>query len=625
MTNNSTTDDQPQTLRRSDLRNVAIIAHVDHGKTTLMDQLLRTCGAFREGQDVLDCVMDSGSLERERGITILAKNTSVPWNGITINLIDTPGHADFGGEVERVLRMADGCLLLVDAAEGPLPQTRFVLRKALETGLVPIVVINKVDRKDARAADVLNKIYDLFIDLDASESQLEFPVLYGSGRDGWMALEPVEPDVRSVAPLLNAIVTSVPGPAGDAEAPLRMLVSSIQHDDYVGRVAIGRLEAGRLAANTSVLLVKHSGKEIRNTAKQLFIFRTLGREEVSEVRAGDIAAVVGLDDVEIGESITCPDRPDPLPPIAVDPPTLTMLFIATDSPFRGRDGKLITSRQLRDRLARELRSNVALRVEPTDDPTVHRVSGRGLLHLGVLLETMRREGFELQVSKPEVILRRDEHGATLEPHEFLVVDVPQQHAGKVIEAVGSRRGELMHMDTSHAFTRLEMRIPARGLMGLAVQLLTLTSGEAVAHHVFDSYAPWKGEIPGRNRGVMVAMSPGDATSYALFSLKDRGRFFILPGEPVYEGMVVGEHCKPGDIIVNVTRKKAMTNMRAAGADEKAILAPPSRFEIEEALEYIETDELVEITPRCLRLRKRLLNEKDRKRARNSPGKGDRYI
>jgi GTP-binding protein len=602
--------------RRQDIRNVAIIAHVDHGKTTLVDRLLHICGAFREGQEVRDCVLDSGSLERERGITILAKNTSVTWKDVTVNLVDTPGHADFGGEVERTLRMADGCLLLVDAAEGPLPQTRFVLQKALETGLAPVIVINKCDRKDARADEVLNEIYDLFIDLDASEDQLEFPVLYGSGRDGWMASSPEGPK-ESIAPLLDAVLEHVPGPLAERDAPLRMLVASLAHDDFVGRIALGRVVAGALAEGDDVLLIKPDGSEHKRQVRGLYAFRSLGRERMERVEAGDIAAVVGLEGVDIGDSVTCPVEPRPLEPITVEPPTLTMMFLASDSPFRGQEGSLVTSRQLRERLDKELERNVALQVTPTEDAGCMKVSGRGLLHLGVLLETMRREGFEVQVSKPEVIVTRDENDKLQEPHEHLVVDVPDAYSGKVIEAVGSRRGELLKMDQGPAGARLEFRIPARGLMGLALRLLQLSSGEAAAHHVFSGYAPWRGEIAGRTAGVLVAMAAGTATGYALSSLEDRGTFFIAPGDRVYEGMVVGEHCKPGDLVVNVTRKKGLTNVRAAGSDEKVTLAPPRRFTIEEALEYIEPDELVEITPGSVRLRKRLLNEKERKRARNS--------
>ncbi|RME76010.1 MAG: translational GTPase TypA [Planctomycetota bacterium] len=608
----------PAERRRADIRNVAIVAHVDHGKTTLVDRLLQICGAFREGQQLESCVLDSESLERERGITILAKNTSVPWKGVTINLIDTPGHADFGGEVERTLHMADGCLLLVDAAEGPLPQTRFVLRKALAAGLVPVVVINKCDRRDARPAAVLDEIYDLFIDLDASEQQLEFPVLYGSGRQGWMAHSPEGPR-ESVAPLLDAVLEHIPGPLAERDAPLAMRVASLAHDDFVGRIALGRVVSGSIAEGDTVLLVKPDGARHERTVRGLFRFQRLGRERTARIEAGDIAAVVGMEGVEIGDSITCPQNPRPLEPITVEPPTLSMTFLASDSPFRGQEGERVTSRQLRERLVRELERNVALRVEDTDDPAAWKVSGRGLLHLGVLLETMRREGYELQVSKPEVILRRDEHGKLLEPMELLVIDVPETFSGKVIEAVGARRGELVRMHSAGDSARLEFRIPARGLLGLGVRLLSLSSGQAVVHHVFSGYGPWRGEIAGRNAGVMVAMQPGEATTYALASLQDRGTFFIAPGERVYEGMIVGEHCKPGDIVVNVTRRKQLTNIRAAGADEKLLLPPPRRFTIEQALEYIEPDELVEITPKSVRLRKRLRNEKERKRARGRKG------
>ncbi|GIW73218.1 MAG: GTP-binding protein [Planctomycetota bacterium] len=604
--------------RRAELRNLAIIAHVDHGKTTLVDRLLEISGAFRTGRAETACVLDSEALERERGITILAKNCAVRWRGVKINLIDTPGHADFGGEVERVLRMADGCLLLVDAAEGPLPQTRFVLRKALETGLVPLVVINKIDRKDARPQQVLDEVLELFIDLGASEEQLDFPVLYGSGREGYM-VRALDAPRRDITPLLDAILEHIPAPAGDPQAPLQMLVASIQHDDFVGRIAVGRVYAGRLVEGQPVLLVKHAGGRLVNTVKQLQVFSALGREPVAEVAAGEIAAVIGLKDVEIGDSLTDPQRARPLPPIAIEPPRITMTFMATDSPLRGREGRYVTSRQLRERLERELRRNVALHLEPTDDPAAFTVSGRGLLHLGVLLETMRREGFEVQVSKPLVILRRDASGQLLEPIERLVVDAPEEHAGKVIEAAGARRGELVRMEQKHRLVRLEFTIPARGLMGLPLRLLALTGGEATAHHVYEGYGPWRGEIPGRSNGVMVSMVDGETTAYALHALADRGRFFVGPGERVYEGMIVGEHCKAGDIVVNTTRRKHLTNIRAAGADEKLLLTPPRRFTIEEALEYIEPDELVEITPHAVRLRKRKLSHKERKRAAESGG------
>jgi GTP-binding protein len=606
---------------RDDIRNVAIIAHVDHGKTTLVDKILKTSGAFRANEHTEECMMDSNDLERERGITILAKNCSAMWKNVKINVIDTPGHADFGGEVERVLKMADGCLLLVDAAEGPLPQTRFVLRKAFQHGLQPIVVVNKIDRKDARPQEVLNEVFDLFIDLDASEEQLDFPVLFGSGREGFMCRS-LEEGMAVIAkktpgdmrPLMDTILERISGPKIDERAHLQFLVSNIDHDDFVGRISIGRVFNGALAEGQPVLLVKHHGGQVVNTIKQLFIFKTMGRERVARIEAGEIAAVVGLDDVEIGDSITDPNDPKPLPPVEIEPPTITMDFIANDSPFRGQEGKYVTSRHLRERLQRELKKNVALKVDEDADPTINHVSGRGLLHLGVLLENMRREGYELQVSKPQVILHRTPEGKIQEPIELLIVDVPQEHQGTVIALVGARRGEMHRMDQKGDRLRIEFEIPSRGLIGLRTRLLNGTRGEAVMHHMFIRYDDWKGDIGKRNVGVQCAMCDGSSTPYALWMLKDRGPMFIKAKERVYEGMIVGEHCKDNDIVVNVAKEKHLTNIRAAGADEKVIYPPPRIMSLEEALEYIDEDELVEITPTSIRLRKKLLKFKDRKRA-----------
>ncbi len=598
--------------RPESIRNVAIIAHVDHGKTTLVDKILKICGTFRANQQVDECVLDSNDLERERGITIFSKNCSVRYRGVKINIIDTPGHADFGGEVERVLKMADGCLLLVDAAEGPLPQTRFVLRKAFQHGLRPIVVINKIDRKDARPVEVLNDVFDLFIDLDASEEQLDFPVLYGSGREGYMKRTLEEPP-KDIRPLMDAILEAIPEPPTDAARPLKLLVSSIDYDDYVGRIAIGRVLAGTVREGEPVMLFKHGGGQVVNVVKQAFTFTGLGRERVPAVEAGDIAAIVGLEDVEIGDSITDPLRPEPLPPVEIEPPTLTMLFAANDSPFRGQEGQYVTSRQLHDRLYKEMKRDVALTVEDTDEAGVFKVSGRGILHLGILVEEMRRAGFELLVSKPEVITRRGAKGEVLEPIETLIVDVPDEFQGRVIELCGQRRGELVRMDQKFERVRLEMTIPSRGLIGLRTKLLNGTRGEAVMHHQFHGYGPWRGEVPKRNAGVQVSMADGETTAFALFTLKDRGPMFIKPGDRVYEGMIVGEHCKENDIVVNTARKKHLTNIRAAGADEKIILPPPRVFSVEEALEYIDDDELAEVTPRSVRLRKKVLAFKERKR------------
>ncbi|HVY61953.1 MAG TPA: translational GTPase TypA [Planctomycetota bacterium] len=611
----------PTLVVREDIRNIAIIAHVDHGKTTLVDKILKTSGAFRANEHTEECMMDSNDLERERGITILAKNCSAMWKGVKINVIDTPGHADFGGEVERVLKMADGCLLLVDSAEGPLPQTRFVLRKAFQHGLQPIVVINKIDRKDARPQEVLNEVFDLFIDLDASEEQLDFPVLYGSGREGFMC-KTLDEGMAVVAkqkqgdmrPLMDAMLERVGGPKIDERAHLQFLVSNIDHDDFVGRIAIGRVFQGALQEGQPILLVKHHGGQVVNVVKQLFVFKTMGKERASRVEAGDICAVVGLEDVEIGDSITDPNDPKPLPPVEIEPPTITMDFIANDSPFRGQEGKYVTSRNLRERLQRELKKNVALRVVEDADPTVNHVSGRGLLHLGVLLENMRREGYEVQVSKPEVIMKKSPDGRVLEPMELLVVDVPTEHQGKVIEQVGNRRGEMHKMEQKGDRLRLEFKIPARGLIGLRTRLLNSTRGEAVMHHMFIDYEEYRGDIAKRNVGVQVSMSNGVTTPFALFSLKDRGPSFIKPKDAVYEGQIVGEHCKDNDIVVNTTREKHLTNIRSAGADEKVVFPPPRVFSLEEALEYIDEDELVEITPKSIRLRKKHLRLKDRKRA-----------
>jgi GTP-binding protein len=626
MTNIETLKDErgEATTRRGDIRNVAIIAHVDHGKTTLVDKILRTGAAFRVNQQVAECVMDSNDLERERGITILAKNCSCTWKGVTINVIDTPGHADFGGEVERVLKMADGCLLLVDAAEGPLPQTRFVLRKAFQHGLAPIVVINKIDRKDARPREVLNEVFDLFIDLDASEAQLDFPVLYGSGREGYMvrtleegeaAVAGSKPGARyDLQPLMDAILEQIPGPAIDERQPLQFLTSNIDYDDYVGRIAVGRVFNGAIAEGQPVLLVKHHGGQVVNVVKQLFRFKALGRERVPRIEAGDIAAVVGLEDIGIGDSITDPNNARPLDPVVIEPPTITMMFMANDSPFRGQEGTYVTSRNLKDRLDKELQKNVALQVEETKEPNVWKVSGRGVLHLGVFIENMRREGFELQVSRPEVIVRKGPRGEVLEPLEVLIVDVPQESSGKVIEQAGQRRGELVKMEQKGDRLRMEFKIPSRGLIGLRTKLLNATRGEAVMHHMYLDYEPWRGEIPRRNAGVQVSMVDGETTNYALFMLRDRGPMFIKTQDRVYEGMIVGEHCKENDIIVNTVRKKHLTNIRAAGADEKTVFPPPRIFSLEEALEYIDEDELVEVTPKTIRLRKKILKFKERKRA-----------
>ncbi len=595
-----------------DIRNIAIIAHVDHGKTTLVDGLLRQSGAFRANQTIATCVMDSNDQEKERGITILAKNTSVRWGEAKINIIDTPGHADFGGEVERVLRMAEGVLLLVDAYEGPMPQTRFVLRKAMANGLKPIVVVNKIDRPEARPAEVLNEIYDLFIDLDATDDQLEFPVIYASGREGYARLE-VNDGNMDLKPLFESIMKHIPPPKGDPTAPLQMQCANIDYNDYVGRIAIGRVENGAIRVGQPVVLLKRLGGTATGKVDQLFTFENLKRTPAESAPCGEIVAIAGLPDVDIGDTIADPQNPKALPPILIDEPTLSMMFSVNTSPLTGKEGKFLTVRHIKDRLYRELKSNVALRVEETEDPRVFKVKGRGLLHLSVMIETMRREGFEMEVGKPEVIFKTVD-GETHEPIELMTVDVPEGFAGKVMELVGQRRGVVKFMDTRRGHMHYEFLIPARGLIGLRSKLLTATRGEAVMYHNYSGYEPYKGEIQQRKAGVLVSMSTGPATNYSINSLKDRGDFFVKNADDVYEGMVVGEHCKDRDIIVNVTRAKALTNFRVSAADATISIAPPRDFTLEEALEYLNEDELLEITPTKLRLRKRLLKMHERKKA-----------
>jgi GTP-binding protein len=606
-------------MKRTDLRNVAIIAHVDHGKTTLVDNMLRQSGLFRKeeldrlagGQHGL--ILDSNDLERERGITILAKNIALNLAGTKVNIIDTPGHADFGGEVERVLKMADGALLLVDAAEGPLPQTRFVLRKAFECGLRPIVVINKIDRPDARPTDTLNMVFDLFVELDADDATLDFPTLYASGRDGIATTDLAIPP-KDLRPLFDAILKHVPAPDVDVEAPLQMLTVTLDYSDYVGRIGIGRVVAGKIRKGQRVALLKRDGRQISDTIAQLYVFDRLGRIETDEVAAGDICAVVGLEDVDIGDTVADPEKPVALPPIQVDEPTLDMVFRINDSPFVGQDGgTYLTSRQLRDRLFKELESNVALRVVPSEERRDEfHVSGRGLLHLGILLENMRREGYELSVGKPRVITR-EINGQLHEPIEYLVIEAPPASVGSVMELVGNRRAECLKLDSRGEMTHLEFTIPARGLIGLRTRLLNATSGQAIMHHNFYDYQPVRGSIPARVNGVMVSTETGRSTAYALENLQERGFLFVGPAEPVYEGQVVGEHCRDNDLPVNVCREKKLTNVRSATAEKTILLKPPRQLPLELALEYIEDDELVEVTPRSIRLRKMLLKEADRRR------------
>lgn len=594
------------------LRNVAIIAHVDHGKTTLVDQMLRQSGQFRDSQLKGERILDSNDLERERGITILAKNIAIQYGETRINLIDTPGHADFGGEVERVLKMADGCLLLVDAFEGPMPQTRFVLRKAFEFGLKPVVVINKMDRADARPVEVLDEVIDLFIELNADEGALDFPVVYASATKGYASRRRDE-NPGNIKALFEAIVEHVPPPTAPLDAPLQMLVTTLDYSDYVGRIGIGRVFAGRLRVNEKLTVICRDGKHRVESVGELFTFDGLGRRKVDEVLAGDICAVVGLETVDIGDTLADLEDPRPLPVLRVDEPTLHMTFRINDSPFAGRAGKFVTSRHLRDRLEKELQKNVALRVEPGHTPEEFHVSGRGVLHLSVLIENMRREGFELAVGKPKVIFREDA-GHKTEPIEFCVVDVPTAHVGPVMEMFGQRRGICVRMDARGDHTHLEFTIPARGLIGMRSRLLTATQGTIVMHHNFYEYERLRGAIPGRVNGVLIASETGAVTAYAVEGLADRGVMFVSPGDAVYAGMIVGEHNRDNDIEVNVCRLKKLTNIRAASADKTVVLKPPRQLTLELALEFIEDDELLEVTPEGLRLRKRLLDEHERKRA-----------
>lgn len=608
-----------------DIRNIAIIAHVDHGKTTLVDQMLRQAGVFRANQQVQERVLDSNPLERERGITILSKNASLRWDGVKINLVDTPGHADFGGEVERILRMVDGVLLLVDAAEGPMPQTRFVTRKALALGLDPVVVINKVDRADARPAAVHDEVLDLFIELEASDDQLDAPFVYASAREGVATAEP--PEVGRLAcgdlrPLFAAIVEHVPAPAGDASGPFQMLISTLDYSSYLGRVGIGRVERGRVRVGQEVVLLPlgEPGTVATDQARprrvvRLYGFEGLGRVELEEAQAGDIVALAGVEGVEVGTTITDPARPERLAGIAVEEPTISVDFMVNNSPFAGRAGKYVTSRQLRERLYGEMERNVALRVEDTDQPEVLTVSGRGELHLSILMETMRREGFEFQVSRPRVIPKEGPGGERLEPYEELVVDVPEGMLGTVIETLGPRRGNLLDMkNPGKSRVRMRFRVPARGLFGYRSEFLTETRGEGIMHHRFLEYGPWAGPLAGRSRGVLVADREGVAIAYALWNLAERATLFVGPGEPVYEGMIAGEHVRAGDLDVNVTKGKKLTNMRTTASDENVQLEPPREITLELALEFIEDDELIEVTPETIRLRKRALAAIERKKA-----------
>lgn len=608
------------------IRNVAIVAHVDHGKTTLVDQLLYQSGMFRDAElDKLaggqhGLIMDSNPLERERGITILSKNCAIYYttpegDEYKINVIDTPGHADFGGEVERVLKMADGVLLLVDSFEGPMPQTRFVLSKAMEHGLRPIVVVNKIDRKDARPDDVVNEVFDLLVQLEADDKALDFPVIFASARDGWATFDWKQP-TDNMKPIFDAIIKNVPQHTGDREAPLQMQVTTLDHSEYLGRIAVGRVVNGSVSESETVTVIDKEGKHTQQKVVQLYTFEGLKKCHISQVFAGDICAIAGLDPVDIGDTIACADKPKALPIVAIDEPTMTMSFRINDGPFVGREGKMVTGRQIAQRLQKELQQNVALRVEPGATTDEFKVSGRGLMHLGILLENMRREGYELCVGKPEVIIKMVD-GYRQEPVEILVVDCPVECQNSVMSLIGDRRAELISMDAKSGttdFVHMEFRIPSRGLFGLHARMLNATQGRAIMHHNFDRYEPMKGSIPQRQAGVMIATDTGQVTAYALDALFDRGFFFVSPGDQVYEGQIVGEHCKDNDIPVNAVKAKQLTNMRASGKDEAARVKAARKLSLEAAMEYIQEDELVELTPESIRMRKRLLKETDRKRA-----------
>jgi GTP-binding protein len=598
-------------MRRNDLRNIVIIAHVDHGKTSLVDCLLRQSGQFRESQLQGDCILDSNDLERERGITILAKNIALPYKGVKINIIDTPGHADFGGEVERVVRMADGAIVLIDAAEGPMPQTRFVLSKALEAGLRPIVVINKIDRPDAQPHATLDESFGLLMELGADEHLDDFKYLFASGREGYAT---TDPSVRteSMTPLLDLVLESIPGPEVEVGAPLQMLVTTLDWSEFVGRIAIGRIQAGSIKKGQTIALMKSEGRVTESRVTQLFTFDKLGRVEVEEVTAGDVCAVVGIEDVEIGDTICHREHHRPLERLHVDEPTLEMIFTINSSPFAGREGKYVTNRQLRERLFKELERNVALRVRQLEGSDAFAVAGRGVLHLSVLIENMRREGYELSVGKPKVILKTID-GEKQEPFETLVVEVPSEKLGSVMELVGARRAELEEMHVRGEYTHARFSIPARGLIGLRTRLLNATQGTAVIHHRYAGYKPMIGDVPRRANGVYVSMVTGRANAFSLNTLQDRADMFVTHNDEVYEGMIVGENSRDNDLAVNPTKEKKLTNMRASGSDENILLKPPRRMGLEAALEYIEDDELVEVTPASIRIRKMLLTENDRRR------------
>ncbi len=594
------------------IRNIAIIAHVDHGKTTLVDKMMLAGNLFRDNQSTGELMLDNNDLERERGITILSKNVSINYKGTKINIIDTPGHADFGGEVERVLNMADGCILLVDAFEGPMPQTRFVLQKALQIGLKPIVVVNKVDKPNCRPEEVYEMVFDLMFSLNATEDQLDFPVLYGSAKNNWMG-EDWKQQTENITPLLDAIVKYIPAPT-QLEGTPQMLITSLDYSSYTGRIAVGRVHRGTLKEGMNITLSKRDGSQVKSKIKELHTFEGMGRKKTTEVSSGDICAIVGIEGFEIGDTICDFENPEPLPPIAIDEPTMSMLFTINDSPFFGKEGKYVTSRHIQDRLTKELDKNLALRVSKTENEDGKWiVSGRGVLHLSVLIETMRREGYELQVGQPQVIYKEID-GVKCEPIEELTISVPEEFASKMIDMVTRRKGEMVSMETQGDRVNIEFDMPSRGIIGLRTNVLTASQGEAIMAHRFKEYQPYKGDIERRTNGSMIAMEGGTAFAYAIDKLQDRGRFFINPQEEVYAGQVVGEHVHDNDLVINVTKSKKLTNMRASGSDDKARIIPPVIFSLEEALEYIKEDEYVEVTPKNMRMRKVILDELERKRA-----------
>ncbi|MBR4303400.1 MAG: translational GTPase TypA [Bacteroidaceae bacterium] len=593
------------------IRNIAIIAHVDHGKTTLVDKMLMAGNLFRDNQSKGELMLDNNDLERERGITILSKNVSITYKDTKINIIDTPGHSDFGGEVERVLNMADGCILLVDAFEGPMPQTRFVLQKALQIGLKPIVVVNKVDKPNCRPEEVYEMVFDLMFALEATEDQLDFPVLYGSAKQAWMSEDWKKP-TNNILPLLDAIVKYIPEPKKE-EGSLQMLITSLDYSSYTGRIAVGRINRGELTEGMMCTLAHRDGSMVKVKIKELHVFEGMGQKKVEKVVAGDLCAIVGLEKFEIGDTICDLEHPDPLPPIAIDEPTMSMMFTINDSPFFGKEGKFVTSRHIQERLDLELDKNLALRVRRTEEDGKWVVSGRGVLHLSILIETMRREGYELQVGQPQVIMK-EINGVTCEPIEELTISVPEEFSSKMIDLATKRKGEMTSMETQGDRVIIVFDIPSRGIIGLRTNILTASQGEAIMAHRFKEYQPYKGDIERRTNGSMVAMETGTAFAYAIDKLQDRGKFFINPQDQVYAGQVVGEHVHERDLVINVTKSKQLTNMRASGSDDKAHIAPPVIFSLEEALEYIKTDEYVEVTPKSMRLRKIILNENDRKKA-----------